>query len=86
VADYGRRNIPGGKVVAVELMRRARAPRREAENHAGESALMSETLGRWRDLASSLAGQRRMACSKVSGASTPLGQVVGTSLSQAGCA
>ena len=51
--------------MAVELMKRARAPKREAEDHARASGAMSETRGRLRYLAGSFAEQRRMACSKV---------------------
>ena len=49
----------------------------------GASGPKSETLSRWRVLASSLAGQGKTACSWVSGASLHMGQVVGRSLSHA---
>ena len=34
-ADVGRENMPGGKAIAVDLMKRARAPSRAAEDHTG---------------------------------------------------
>ena len=42
-ADVGRENMPGGKAVAVDLINRARAPKRAAEHHTGASAPMSRT-------------------------------------------
>jgi len=36
-ADDGRENMPGGKAVAVDLMKRARAPNRAAEDQMGAS-------------------------------------------------
>jgi len=41
-ADDGRRNLPRGKAAAVELMKRARAHKREAEEHVGASGPMSD--------------------------------------------
>ena len=41
--EDGRENMPGGKAVAVDLMRQARAPRRAAENETGASGPMSRT-------------------------------------------
>ena len=42
-ADVGRENIPGGKAVAVDLIKRARAPRRAPEDKTGASGPMSWT-------------------------------------------
>jgi len=41
--DEGRANIPGGKAVAVALMKRARAPKRAAEDQTGVSGPMLRT-------------------------------------------
>ena len=84
--DVGRENMPGGKAVAVELMKRLGAPSKGAEDQTGASGPMSETPRRWWALAGPLAWQRSMAYSKVSGASSQLGQVVGASSLQEGCA
>jgi len=81
-----RENMPRGKAVRVDLMKRARAANRAAENQTGASGPRSVTPWRWRVLAGSLVGQERMACLRVSGASWHLGHVVGQSSSQAGCA
>jgi len=78
--------MAGGKAVAVELMKQLRAPSREAEDQTGASGPMSETPCRWRALAGPLAGHWSMACWKVSGASSQLGQVVGALSLQEGCA
>jgi len=83
--EVGRENMPGGKAVAVQLMKRLRAPSREAEDQTGASGPLSETPGRWRALAGPLVGQWSMACSKISGAFSHLGQVVGGSSLQEGC-
>jgi len=42
-ADVGGENIRGGKAVAVDLMKRARAPRRAPEDQTGASGRMSWT-------------------------------------------
>jgi len=41
--DDGRENMPGGKAVAVDLMKRARVPRRAAEDYTGASGPTSRT-------------------------------------------
>jgi len=41
--ELGRENIPGGKAVDVELMKQAKAPRREADDPTGASGPISET-------------------------------------------
>ena len=43
VEEDGRENMPGGKAVAVDLMKRARAPTRAAEDQTGASGPMSRT-------------------------------------------
>jgi len=43
VEEDGRENIPGGKAVGVDLMKRASAPKREAEDHTGAPGPMSRT-------------------------------------------
>jgi len=78
--------MPRGKAVALDFMKRARALRRAADDQTGASEPTSRNPCRWRVLEGSLAQQWRMACSKVSGALRHLGQVAGTSLSQAGWA
>jgi len=42
-ADVGRENIPGGKAVAVDLIKRMSTPRRAAEDQTGASGPISET-------------------------------------------
>jgi len=42
-ADIGRENMPGGKAVAVDLMKRARPPNRAAKDQTGSSGPMSRT-------------------------------------------
>jgi len=41
--EDGRENMPDGKAVAVDLIKRVRAPRRAAEEHTGASEPSSET-------------------------------------------
>jgi len=41
--DDGRENIPGGKAVAVDLMKRTSAPSRAAEDQTGASGPSSVT-------------------------------------------
>ena len=41
--DVGRENMPGGKAVAVELMKRLRAPSKGTEDQTEASGPMSET-------------------------------------------
>ena len=41
--EVGRENMPGGKAVTVDLMKRARALRRTADDETGASALLSRT-------------------------------------------
>ena len=43
IEDDGRENMPGGKAVAVALMKRARAPRRGLEDQTGASGPMTRT-------------------------------------------
>ena len=42
-AEVGRENIPGGKAVAVALMKQASASKRAADNQTGASGLTSRT-------------------------------------------
>ena len=72
--------------MAVDLKKRASAPRRAAEDQTGASGPNSVSPSRWRFVAGVLAGHWRMACSKVSQSSRQLGQVVGAGLSQEGWA
>jgi len=71
----------GGKALLVDLIKLERAPSRAAEDQTGAPGPRLVTASRWRTLAGSLEGQDSMACSKVSGASLHLGQVVGSWLS-----
>jgi len=41
--DDGQENMPGGNTAAVDLMQRARAPRRAAEDQMGASGPMWRT-------------------------------------------
>ena len=41
--DFGRENIPRGKAVAVDLMKRARAASRAANDQTGASGSISRT-------------------------------------------
>jgi len=42
-AEIGQENMPGGKPVKVDLMKRAKAANREAEDQMGASGPRSET-------------------------------------------
>ena len=42
-ADVGREKMPGGKAVAVDLIKRVSEPRRAAEDHTGASGPISDT-------------------------------------------
>ena len=80
-------NISGAKPVAVESMKEARAMVCSKEDQRGEFPSTEETPWRRRVLCVSRAPQRRMACSKVSGAERHLGRREGESLlNQEGCA
>jgi len=70
-----------GEAVAVELLKPAKTPKRGADDDTGVSRPLSLNPIRLPVLASLLAGQRRMACARVSADSMQLGQVVGPWLS-----
>jgi len=78
--------MPAEKAVRVDVISPARAANREASDQTGVSGPRSESPQRWLVLVGSLAGQEKTACSRVSGASQHLGQVVGRSSPHAGWA
>src|SRR5207302_4519165 len=71
----------GGKPIPVTWMYLARPRIWSLDPQRGEPPPTSSAPGRWSSRASSLAGQWRIACSKVSSSSSQKGQVLGEFLS-----